>query len=162
MENERLLRDQAALRRQLGEQFMRVESLEAELRGVRSRDHEDTASLENMVRQVEDNLSRAVKRAEAAEMKAAKLKQEVKILTMELSEARGACGGSEREREREGVSDQRLASELRAAATSAEHSLRQMLSGVDTLRMIASSLENRHRFEEQPDFSEPDDSGPAL
>lgn len=42
---------------------------------------------------------------------------------------------------------------------------RQMLSGVDTLRMIASTLENRHRFDDQPEFSEPenqDDSGPAL
>lgn len=40
-----------------------------------------------------------------------------------------------------------------------------MLSGVDTLRMIASTLENRQRLDEQLEFSEPenqDESGPAL
>ncbi|XP_046662723.1 endosome-associated-trafficking regulator 1 [Homalodisca vitripennis] len=159
MENDRLRRDQETLRRQLSDQIRRNESLESELRILRSRDHDDAASLENMVRQVEDNLSRAVKRAETAEMKAAKLKQEVKLLTLEVNELRGVSGPSDRS------SDHRLASELRAAVSSAEHSLRQMLSGVDTLRMIASTLENRHRFDEQPEFCEPenrDDSGPAL
>ena len=43
---------------------------------------------------------------------------------------------------------------------------RQLLSGVDAVRVIASTLENRHRIEEQsPDFLDPesqDESGPAL
>ncbi|XP_054287321.1 endosome-associated-trafficking regulator 1 [Macrosteles quadrilineatus] len=163
MENERLRRDQETLRRQLSDQIRRNESLDAELRALRSRDREDTASLENMVRQAEENLLRTTRRAETAEMKAAKLKQEVKLLTMELSgNIRGAHGPAA-----DRTSDHRLAAELRTAVTSAELSLRQMLSGVDTLRMIASTLENRHRFEEQHEFSESesrdrDDSGPAL
>ncbi|ERL89395.1 hypothetical protein D910_06764 [Dendroctonus ponderosae] len=76
----------------------------------------------------------------------------------------GATGGEAEPRLE--FQTQRLADELKAAASSAEQSLRSLLTGVDNLRFMASTLENFHRIEEGPAerFSRFDDdgAGPAL
>lgn len=61
----------------------------------------------------------------------------------------------------------RLAGELRTAASTAEISLRQLMSGVENLRVLASTLENVDRIEDTtkdflPDLDENNAAGPAL
>lgn len=59
----------------------------------------------------------------------------------------------------------RIAKELRAAANLAETSLRSLLGGIENLRMIASSMENVNKFEDeeyQHFLGEDSASGPAL
>jgi rRNA maturation endonuclease Nob1 len=75
----------------------------------------------------------------------------------------GAAGGHDYFTPNE-LHSQRLAQELKAAASTAEHSLRQLLTGVDNLRIMAASLENMHRIEEKREtFLDLDeDTGPAL
>ncbi|KAJ8944331.1 hypothetical protein NQ318_016138 [Aromia moschata] len=112
------------------------------------------------------------RRAVSAESTVLKLRQEIKSLTMQISNLklenqslRGeeAAGGQGYYNPPE-LQSHRLAQELRNAASTAEHSLRQLLTGVDNLRIMAASLENMHRIEEKNDpFSNFDeDAGPAL
>ncbi|KAL1505603.1 hypothetical protein ABEB36_005131 [Hypothenemus hampei] len=56
--------------------------------------------------------------------------------------------------------EQKLAHELRSAATQAEQSLKSLLSGVANLRMVASTLENMHGIEEESS-NKYDDNRPA-
>ncbi|XP_075225462.1 lethal (3) 04053 isoform X2 [Lycorma delicatula] len=161
MENERLRQELDSTRRQLIDQLRRNELLESELSSLRSKEYEDTAGLEKMIEQVEDNLKRTTKRAVTAESRVSKLKAEVKLLTNELIELK-----SQNTSKGTKPKVQRVACELRAAANSAERSLRQLLGGVDNLRLIASTLENKNQIEEDPtDFLDSDsvnEPGPAL
>ncbi|RZF36777.1 hypothetical protein LSTR_LSTR005090 [Laodelphax striatellus] len=169
MENERLRRELDNARRQLNEQIRRNDALERELMTLRSKEHE--AGLEGMIAQIEENLKRTRRRATNAEDKAEMLEKEVKVLRLEIlklrsssgSEEAGACGSSSSP-----TSDRphnaRLSRELRSAASSAEILLRQLLSGVDNLRFLASTLENSHNVDDRPpDFSDTmDEPGPTL
>nr|CAD7406348.1 unnamed protein product [Timema cristinae] len=173
-ENERLRRELDATRRQLADQTRRVQSLEKDLHTLQSKEHEETASLEKAIEQVEDNLKRSTRRAVNAENTVSKLKQQIKVLTSELSTLRResselrlgqASGASASNHSLDDRQSQNIAQELRTAASTAEHSLRQLLTGVGNLRIIASTLENMHRIQDRTedfmvDFD--DDSGPAL
>lgn len=121
----------------------------------------------------EDELDKNYRRAAAAENSVARLKLELKTLKAQLREVQ-----AENEMLREGAGEAsggggdppmelRLAQELRAAASTAEHSLRALLTGVDNLRVMASTLENLNRVEVKPmpdRFSEfeGDNVGPNL
>ncbi|XP_063234573.1 endosome-associated-trafficking regulator 1 [Bacillus rossius redtenbacheri] len=173
LENERLRRELEGSRRQLSEQARRVQVLEKELLILRSKEHEETTTLEKAIEQVEDNLKRTTKRAVTAESTVSKLKQEIKMLTWELSSLQqendrlrtgdaGASGPYLVPSERQ---SQRLAQDLRVAAGTAEHSLRQLLSGVGNLRIIADTIENMHKIQDRSeDFLRDceDGAGPAL
>ncbi|KAJ9575897.1 hypothetical protein L9F63_007209 [Diploptera punctata] len=162
-------------RRQLADQTRRAQSLEKELFTVRSKEHEETSSLEKAVEQAEDNLKRTTRRAVSAENTVSKLKQELKLAMSELSSLRhenrelrcGRVGASASFEPSTEVQSQRLAQELRIAASTAEQSLRQLLTGVGNLRVIASTLENMHRIQDRTgdflaDLDDDDDAGPAL
>ncbi|GJQ78766.1 hypothetical protein Trydic_g2798 [Trypoxylus dichotomus] len=170
---DRLRQDLELCRRQLLEQTRRADLLQRELDVARNKEHEYTQNLGKALGQVEENLDKSNKRALAAENTILKLRHEIKLLTTEINYLKcenqelrgeeGAAGGptfrwpSQRQ-------TLRLASDLRGAASTAEHSLRQLLTGVDNLRIMASSLENMHRIEEncESDFDFDDATGPAL
>ncbi|KAJ8975711.1 hypothetical protein NQ317_018985 [Molorchus minor] len=171
-ESERLRHELELTKRQLGEQTQLCECLSRELEIARNKEHEYTQNLAKALGQVEDSLQKSNRRAVSAENTVLKLKQEVKALTMQIGNLklenqslRGeeAAGGHGYYSPPE-MQSLRLAQELRSAASSAEHSLRQLLTGVDNLRIMAASLENMHRIEEKSDpFSNFDeDAGPAL
>ncbi|XP_069688076.1 uncharacterized ENTR1 family protein [Periplaneta americana] len=176
LENDRLRRDIEVLRRQLADQTRRVQTIEKELYTVRSKEHEETATLEKAIEQVEDNLKRTTRRAVNAENTVSKLKQELKLVMSELTLLRqenrelqcGRAGASASMEPNNELQSQRLAQELRVAASTAEQSLRQLLTGVNNLRVIASTLENMHRIQDRTgDFladldDDHDDAGPAL
>nr|CAD7578205.1 unnamed protein product [Timema californicum] len=173
-ENERLRRELDATRRQLADQTRRVQSLEKDLHTLQSKEHEETASLEKAIEQVEDNLKRST--AVEGELVDKSInhiphsegyKSELSTLRRESSELRlgQASGASASNHSLDDRQSQNIAQELRTAASTAEHSLRQLLTGVGNLRIIASTLENMHRIQDRTeDFmvNFDDDSGPAL
>ncbi|GFG36422.1 hypothetical protein Cfor_07000, partial [Coptotermes formosanus] len=157
LENERLRRKLEVLRQQLGDETRRVQYLEQELLSVRSKEHEETATLEKAIEQVEDNLKRTTRRAVTAENCVSKLKEELDLVMSELTllrqenrefRCRQTGAGTSGELDNE-LQSQRLAKELRMAAGSAEQLLRQLLTGVGNLRVIASTLESSHRIQDQ-------------
>ncbi|KAK3911910.1 Endosome-associated-trafficking regulator 1 [Frankliniella fusca] len=181
-ENERLRAEMEMLRRQNSELSRRVSSLQSEVRTLRTKEHEDTLTMEKALEQAEENLQRTMKRAVNAENMVTKLKQELKQSQSEIRRlqqdnlelrsgegASGAWGGASNFRPagfpEQQVQMQRFAQELKAAALTAETSLRQLLSGVDNLRLLASTMESVHRVEDrtQDYLSDSDDaSGPTL
>ncbi|XP_034239627.1 endosome-associated-trafficking regulator 1 [Thrips palmi] len=186
-ENERLRAEVDVLRGQNTELSRRVHSLQSEVRTLRAKEHEDTVTMEKAIEQAEENIQRTVKRAVNAENMVSKLKADLKQMQSELRRAQqdywelrgreggsssGACGGvgvsgsstpsSSIEQQ---VQMQRFAQELKAAASTAETSLRQLLSGVDNLRLLASTMETVNRVEDRTrDYVSDSDeaTGPTL
>ncbi|KAL3275094.1 hypothetical protein HHI36_019865 [Cryptolaemus montrouzieri] len=168
---ERLQRELELVTRELLEQSNRADVLKRELEGIRNQDNEYTQNLIKALEQVEDNLERSNKRAAAAETTILKLRQEINMLKKENSALKANstawCGTEAAGGPRMYTSpnhSRRLAQELRHAASTAEVSLRQLLSGVDNLRLMASTLENMHRIEEKNEsfLNFDEKSGPAL
>ncbi|XP_037527042.1 uncharacterized protein LOC119404565 [Rhipicephalus sanguineus] len=118
------------------EQLKRLKSLEEQLVQQQAREHEETAALERMVQQVECSLKAALERASSAEEATQSLKQEVKTLQTR-------CKQLEMQQHpdlSQMTSD--LSSKLRAAADSAEGSLRSLLEGVNHLRLYSDVVES--------------------
>ncbi|EFN86534.1 uncharacterized protein LOC105181358 isoform X2 [Harpegnathos saltator] len=179
LENERLRHELDVARRQISEKTDRIRSLEVELLSREQIEHEEAAHLEKAMEQVEDNLKQSTKRAVSAETTVTSLKKEIKALTTEISLLRlenselraGVAAAGQREPKTTAANTnntvRRLARDLFAAASSAEVSLRQLMSGVDNLRVLASTLENVDRIEDWtkdflPDFEEDNATGPAV
>ncbi|XP_076238098.1 lethal (3) 04053 isoform X3 [Calliopsis andreniformis] len=176
LENERLRYELELARKQITEKSKRILSLESELASRRELENEETSHLERCMVQVEDNLKHSTRRAASAESTVISLRKEIKALTAEISllkseneelkvrtasRIKGQSGSPSTERIR------KLAGDLRTAASSAEMSLRQLMSGVDNLRVLASAFENVDRIEDRtkdfvPHFDEDNAAGPAL
>lgn len=167
IENDRLRRELDSLRRQLSDQIVRSETLETELSLLRDRDR---SGLESLIEQLEENVRRFKKRADEAEIRASKLKAENNALRCEIETFRSARGrgeGAAASSSAQQTDNERLASQLRSAANTAELSLRHLLIGVDNLRLLASSLETQphqpvSRKLSSSDDSQDDEPGPAL
>ncbi|EFN62564.1 Serologically defined colon cancer antigen 3-like protein [Camponotus floridanus] len=179
LENERLHQQLETARRQISEKTERIRSLEAELLSKREVEHEETAHLEKAMEQVEDNLKRSTKRAVNAESTVTSLKKKIKALTTEISllrlendQLRARTSTTGQGESNTGAANtnrtvRRLAHDLFTAASSAEVSLRQLMSGVDNLRVLASTLENMNKIEDWtkdflPDSDEDNAAGPAV
>lgn len=179
LENERLHQQLETARRQISEKTERIRLLEAELLSKREVEHEETAHLEKAMEQVEDNLKRSTKRAVNAESTVTSLKKKIKALMAEISllqlendQLRAGTSTAGQSESNTGIANtnrtvRRLARDLFAAASSAEVSLRQLMSGVDNLRVLASTLENMDRIEDWtkdflPDSDEDNAAGPAV
>ncbi|XP_076683306.1 lethal (3) 04053 isoform X2 [Andrena cerasifolii] len=176
LENDRLRQELELTRKQISEKSKRILSLESEIVFRRASELEETTQLEKAMEQVEDNLKRSTRRAVNAESTVTSLKKEIKALTVEVLLLRmqnkeltaGIATGGRNESGSSNIDQiRRLAGDLRTAASSAEMSLRQLMSGVDNLRVLASALENVDRIEDRtkdflPDFDEDNAAGPAL
>ncbi|KAK5642314.1 hypothetical protein RI129_008481 [Pyrocoelia pectoralis] len=173
-EIDRLRQEVGLYRQQVAEQNRRVEQLQLQLDAARNKEQDYTKNLVKALEHVEESLDRSNQRAASAENIIAKLRQEIRSLKGEISRLRDENGSL---RNRQGGAakpststalvdsqSQRLSHELRVSANTAENSLRQLLLGVDNLRMIAATLENMNRIEERTEsFSDiEDDTGPAL
>ncbi|XP_065091823.1 probable serine/threonine-protein kinase DDB_G0276461 isoform X2 [Ochlerotatus camptorhynchus] len=191
-ENDRLRREVEDNRRIIAEQARRIKDLEKSVETAQS-----SATLAQTVEGIEENLDKSYLRAATAESQVIKLRQKIKRLNAEIETLKqeneilkeeGAVGGtgagvsdagpsggvagnrgfSSRHARRPFSRAQDLSRELRQAAASAENNLRQLLTGVDNLRMMASTIENIDRIDitHTDDFlSDSDDNdllGPAL
>lgn len=184
-ENDRLRRELEDSRRIVAEQVRRICELERALEVAKSSAHR--------VEGFEENLDKSYLRAATAESQVLSLRQKIKKMTSDMEALRlenemlkegGAMGGPSTSSDigpgpsgiRSGMGARRghpllssYSRELRQAAASAENNLRQLLTGVDNLRMMASTMENIDRIDIPPhpdDFlSDSDDDdllGPAL
>jgi len=124
---------------------LRIDKLEDELRTTRKREQEETATLENVVQMVEENLRKTTQRALEAEANVSKLKDEIKFLreeTITRSQHEKIVDDYEfrldsiREKSRD------VAKFMHTAANKSEPLLKQLLSGVASLHVYAEQFEN--------------------
>jgi len=150
-ENERLRRDLQESNQARDEEKKRVVSLQRKLAKIEKREADETAALENMVHMVEKNLELTTQRALRAEATVAKLKEEVTILKTEsvpiatynqLLDANHCTMTAVRDKSRA------AADQMNVAAKNAEQAVRQLLSGVDTLKFISQQLDTIDRITE--------------
>ncbi|XP_051964590.1 endosome-associated-trafficking regulator 1-like [Xyrauchen texanus] len=122
----------------------RIKHLTEELHNKKLQDESDAKALETMVQSVEQNLQLMTKRAVKAENSVSKLKQEIQQLQSQLEGYK-----SENERLRCGQTtalttmrhNAQVASEyLNKAAQDAETSIKQLLTGRDTLCLVSQLL----------------------
>ncbi|MBN3320150.1 SDCG3 protein, partial [Atractosteus spatula] len=130
----------------------RAKQLMDELHKRTVKEEKETQALESMVQSVEQNLQLMTKRAVKAENNVAKLKQEIIQLQSQLEVYR-----LENERLRAGESaalatmkqNARVASEyLNKAANNAETSIKQLLSGAETLSLVSQLLQSIDKMSE--------------
>lgn len=143
------------LRRVEQNKKIQVLELKAQLEALKEKEAEETSALEAMVQKVEANLQLTTERAVKAEETVKRLKEEVKSLHMQVSHLM-----EENEMLKSGETDAglsntrqttRLASkQLAAAANSAESQLKQLMAGVDSLRLLSNMLANADKISEPP------------
>lgn len=150
-ENKNVMEQLREIQRSLTAESQKVLDLSAEVDSLRKREAEETAALEKMVQQVESNLKITTQRAVLGENTILKLKQEVKALQSEISALKD-------ENERLSNSDTRLpavmkktksvSDQILVAALNAEQQLKQLLNGVETLKLTATYLADIDKMSE--------------
>ncbi|XP_029832267.4 uncharacterized protein LOC8030408 isoform X1 [Ixodes scapularis] len=146
----RLEEENARLKRQCLEaletnrlQLARLEALEEEQEAQRHKEREETAALEQVVRQVECSLKAALERASSAELASARLKQQVKTLQARCRQLETDSHSNLSQ----ATTD--ISAKLRTAADDAEMSLRSLLKGVDQLRLYSSLVASLSKVQEE-------------
>ncbi|XP_011501693.1 PREDICTED: uncharacterized protein LOC105365275 [Ceratosolen solmsi marchali] len=177
MENERLRSELQIARRQANDDSMRIETLESELLSIRQLNLVESANIEKEMQQAEDNLKRSTKRAINAENRIEALKRnidslciKVMMLRKENQELKATMETNNSGCRNINSADNRirsLANDMRLAASTAEVSLRQLMSGVNNLRELASALDKEDKTEDStkdflPDVDDDNAAGPAL
>ncbi|TEA29700.1 hypothetical protein DBR06_SOUSAS510299 [Sousa chinensis] len=162
---EALKDENSKLRRKLTEvqsfsetQTEMVRTLERKLEAKMIKEESDYHDLESVVQQVEQNLERMTKRAVKAENHVLKLKQEISLLQAQVSNFKHE---NEALRSGQGASlavvkqntDVALQN-LRIVMNNARASVKQLLSGAETLNLVAEILKSIDRISEIKDQGE--------
>ncbi|XP_012510250.1 PREDICTED: serologically defined colon cancer antigen 3 isoform X3 [Propithecus coquereli] len=162
---EALKDENSKLRRKLNEvqsfsetQTEMVRTLERKLEAKMIKEESDFHDLESVVQQVEQNLELMTKRAVKAENHVMKLKQEINLLQAQVSNFKRE---NEALRSGQGASltvvkqntDVALQN-LRAVMNSAQASIKQLVSGAETLHLVAEILKSIDRISEIKDEEE--------
>uniref|UniRef100_A0A8C9BBD0 Endosome-associated-trafficking regulator 1 n=1 Tax=Phocoena sinus TaxID=42100 RepID=A0A8C9BBD0_PHOSS len=162
---EALKDENSKLRRKLTEvqsfsetQTEMVRTLERKLEAKMIKEESDYHDLESVVQQVEQNLERMTKRAVKAENHVLKLKQEISLLQAQVSDFKRE---NEALRSGQGTSlavvkqntDMALQN-LRAVMNNARASIKQLVSGAETLNLVAEILKSIDRISEIKDQGE--------
>ncbi|XP_062937962.1 endosome-associated-trafficking regulator 1 isoform X3 [Cynocephalus volans] len=162
---EALKDENSKLRRKLNEvqsfsetQTEMVRTLERKLEAKTIKEESDYHDLESVVQQVEQNLELMTKRAVKAENQVMKLKQEISLLQAQVSNL---------QRENEALRSGQGASltvvkqntdvalqNLHAVMNSAHASIKQLVSGAETLNLVAEILKSIDRISEIKDEEE--------
>lgn len=135
-----------------------VRTLERKLEAKMVKEESDFHDLESVVQQVEQNLELMTKRAVKAENNVMRLKQEVSLLQAQVSNFKRE---NEALRSGQGASltvvkqntDVALQN-LRVVMNSAHASIRQLVSGAETLHLVAEILKSIDRISEIQDEDE--------
>ncbi|XP_033271171.1 endosome-associated-trafficking regulator 1 isoform X4 [Orcinus orca] len=136
----------------------RVRTLERKLEAKMIKEESDYHDLESVVQQVEQNLERMTKRAVKAENHVLKLKQEISLLQAQVSNFKHE---NEALRSGQGASlavvkqntDVALQN-LRVVMNNARASVKQLVSGAETLNLVAEILKSIDRISEIKDQGE--------
>lgn len=129
----------------------RISELQRQMVEQKKKELEETAAMERAMEQVEENLSATTKRAVLAESTVSKLKQDVKTLQIEIKALRGENGMLQGEQYLSDVKERTsyVAQQLSDATKTAETSLRQLLAGVDNLKLLSQVLESIDKIQEE-------------
>ncbi|XP_042193669.1 endosome-associated-trafficking regulator 1 isoform X1 [Callorhinchus milii] len=162
-ENTRLRMQIKEAKRLVKDHAKKARKLEAELESRKIKEEKETRALESMVQQVEQNLQLMTKQAAKAENIVGKLKQELAVVQNQRDQYK-----IENERLRHADSEAlntaktnaRVASTyLRKTTQDAETSVKQLLSGAETLRLVSDLLRSVDRISElQPQDKESEQS----
>ncbi|XP_071082639.1 endosome-associated-trafficking regulator 1-like [Haliotis cracherodii] len=131
----------------------RVSELLKQMERQQKKEAEETAVMERAVQQVEANLVTTTQRAVKAENTVAKLRQEVKTLQNKISALQRDRDSSSTEdglsaiRERTKYASDQLA----AAADTGEQTIKQLLTGVDKLRLLSQVLASIDKITDAPE-----------
>ncbi|XP_037653796.1 endosome-associated-trafficking regulator 1 isoform X2 [Choloepus didactylus] len=166
---EALKDENSKLRRKLNEvqsfsetQTEMVRTLERKLEAKMLKEERDYHDLESVVQQVEQNLELMTKRAMKAENHVMKLKQEISLLQAQVSNIQQE---NEALRSGQGASltvvkqntDVALQN-LRVVMNNAHSSIKQLVSGAETLNLVAEILKSIDRISEIKDEEKEEDS----
>ncbi|XP_045193046.2 endosome-associated-trafficking regulator 1-like [Mercenaria mercenaria] len=158
LELQRLHEENLQLKRQL-EEFRtkklqdaeRISELQRQMVEQKKKEVEETTAMEQAMEQVEQNLSTTTKRAVLAESSVTKLKQEVKVLHTEIKVLRGENGMLSGDQYLSDIKERTsyVAEQLSSATKTAETSLKQLLSGVDNLKLLSQVLTSIDKISEE-------------
>ncbi|XP_069775980.1 endosome-associated-trafficking regulator 1 isoform X2 [Narcine bancroftii] len=168
LSNEKLKEENALLHRQTKEakqlaknHVKRTRNLEEELERRKIKEEKEARALEAMVQQVEENLQLMTKRAVKAENTVTKLRQEIATLQAELQQCKTE---NEKLRSQDSAAlnsaknNAQLASDyLVKTAHEAEASVKQLMSGAETLRLASELLRSIDRISELPSYYKVED-----
>lgn len=136
----------------ISEQTDRISHLEKKIKQLKRNEANENRALETMIQQVEENLVKTTKRAVESERNAEKMKLEIKQLKAQVShlntENHMLKQKSHLNDETESVKLADFAQQLNGAATNAEVQLKHLLSGCETLRLVAASLDSFGKIKE--------------
>ncbi|XP_004285027.1 endosome-associated-trafficking regulator 1 isoform X13 [Orcinus orca] len=157
-ENSKLRRKLTELQSFSETQTEMVRTLERKLEAKMIKEESDYHDLESVVQQVEQNLERMTKRAVKAENHVLKLKQEISLLQAQVSNFKHE---NEALRSGQGASlavvkqntDVALQN-LRVVMNNARASVKQLVSGAETLNLVAEILKSIDRISEIKDQGE--------
>ncbi|XP_030674050.1 endosome-associated-trafficking regulator 1 isoform X3 [Nomascus leucogenys] len=135
-----------------------VRTLERKLEAKMIKEESDYQDLESVVQQVEHNLELMTKRAVKAENHVVKLKQEISLLQAQVSNFQREnealrCGQGASLTVVKQNADVALQS-LRVVMNSAQTSIQQLVSGAETLNLVAELLKSIDRISEIKDEEE--------
>lgn len=162
---EALKDENSKLRRKLNEvqsfseaQTEMVRTLERKLEAKMIKEESDYHDLESVVQQVEQNLELMTKRAVKAENHVVKLKQEISLLQVQVSNFQREnealrCGQGASLTVVKQNADVALQN-LRVVMNSAQASIKQLVSGAETLNLVAEILKSIDRISEIKDEEE--------
>ncbi|XP_078607654.1 uncharacterized protein LOC144879765 isoform X1 [Branchiostoma floridae x Branchiostoma japonicum] len=164
-DNRTLRRQLVEARRQVQSQTERISELQQQMSAQSKAEAEETAALERMVQQVETNLEVATKRAVTAEETIVKQKKEIKslqarvsLLSQENSSLRAGDSPLTGVREKAKSASEQLST----AAKNADQSIRQLLTGVETLKLVSDLLADIDKITEVKEEPPPPDSQGAT
>jgi len=153
-ENERLRKELSREKQKCSEKNQKLSQLKIDLERQKKKETEETAIMEMAVQKVEQTLVATTSRAVQAEALVGKLKQEskdlqnqVSSLNAEVQMLKSGDTGLADLRERTKYSSE----QLRDAAISAERNLKELMSGVDKLKLVSvvlASLEKVSDFKD--------------
>ncbi|XP_065064276.1 endosome-associated-trafficking regulator 1-like isoform X2 [Rhopilema esculentum] len=129
----------------------RINNLVEELKAVKKRELEETATLENVVQMVEENLRQTTQRALKAEATVSKMKEEVKFLKEEtISKTKHHQIIEEYEFTLKSIREKAKDSSklMRVAADKTEPILKELLTGISSLRLFAEQFESIDKIAE--------------
>ncbi|KAL5022656.1 hypothetical protein ScPMuIL_001811 [Solemya velum] len=162
-ENHELQAELENAKKTAAEEARRASNIIKEMKALRRKDAEETEAMEEMIHQVETNLTVSTKRAVQAENTVLKLKQEVKSLQGQISKLqveknclKSGDQGLAEIRER----TQYAAEQLTSAATAAEQNLKQLLGGVDKMKLLGQVLLSIDKIQEEKPMSDKPDEEP--
>ncbi|XP_014770487.1 endosome-associated-trafficking regulator 1 [Octopus bimaculoides] len=151
-ENCELRKELCKAQQQAAKEANRVNKVLKEMEEKQKCEKQETEDLEKIIQQVEANLETTTLRATKAESMVSKLKQDMKLLQKQIQTLQkeneilqsGDLGTAYLKQKTFSASEQ-----LATVAASAEQSLRQLLSGVDSLRMLSAVLASADKVQEE-------------